>query len=187
MKQFLLLFILLWTGFCAALSFEAEELQFTLKPGSWQVDGLFYFANFEETTFSGPIFFPVPVDSLSSKPELLTLEIAEDSAGSCKLLSQGSTGFSFLLEVPELHNCTLHLVYSQQLKGNKASYMITSAKAWGNPLEYASYSLWVDPELTLTELPFPLQEKDEDTYRWEFYEFVPEHEFSLSFTGSDSN
>ncbi len=186
MKYLFLLFLLSLAVFCAALSFEGEELQFTLKPGYWQLDGLYYFANYAETSVSTPIFFPVPVDSLCLQPELLTLEIAEDSAGSVKLLSQTNTGFSFKLEVPELHNCTLHLVYRQQLKGDKASYIITSAKAWGKPLEYARYSLWVDPQLKIGELPFPVQERDAETYTWEFYDFVPEHEFSLRFTKADS-
>jgi len=180
-KRILLLCILLWIGFCAALSFEAEELQFTLKPGYWEVDGLFHFANYAETTFSGPIFFPVPVDSLSLVPELLTLEITEDSAAKCKLISQSRAGFSFNLEIPELHFCTLHLVYRQELKGDTATYLITSARAWGQPFEYASYDLRVDPALQITELPFPLQEYNDNCYHWENLDFTPDTEFRVRF------
>ncbi len=181
MRLLLALFLLVSATTGAALSFEAEELKFTLKPGSWEVDGLFYFANYAETTFSGPIFFPVQVDSLCPAPELLTLEIAQDSAGKCKLLSQSKAGFSFNLEVPELHNCTLHLVYRQELKGDVATYIITSARAWGQPLEFASYDLWVDPDLQITQFPFPPPDQLENPYHWEFLEFTPDKEFRVRF------
>lgn len=182
MRLLIVLCMLVSAALGAALSFEAEELQFTLKPDTWEVDGLFYFANYTETSFSGPIFFPVPVDSLSLAPELITLEITEDSAGKCKLLSQSQAGFSFYLEIPELHFCTLHLVYRQELKGNIATYIITSSRAWGQPLEYASYDLRVDPALQLIELPFPLQEYNDNSYHWENLNFTPEKDFRILFS-----
>lgn len=181
MRLLFVLFLIVSATYGAALSFEAEELQFTLQPGYWEVDGLFYFANYAETTFSGPIFFPVPVDSLSLAPELLTLEITEDSDAKCRLLSQSRAGFSFNLEIPELHFCTLHLVYRQELKGDSATYIITSARAWGQPFEYASYDLRVDPALQITELPFPLQEYNDNCYHWEILDFTPDTEFRVRF------
>lgn len=181
MKYLLLLLLAVICTGIFALSFEAEELQFTLNQGNWEMDGLFYFANYADTLVSSPIYFPIPEDSLSLHPEILALEVVEDSLASCMLSSLRTGGFGFMLTMPARHFCTVRIAYRQALLGKHAKYIITTANSWGKPLAFASYKLKVAAGISLTKLPFPLQQHSDDTYYWEFNDFRPQHEFEVHF------
>lgn len=182
LKPMLLLLLALLSTCACALSFEAEELSFRLEKNFWEMDGLFYFSNLSEAPISQNIYFPIPEDSLCLHPKLITLEVSgEDSLANCKLLQQGKGGFTFLLSMPEKHFCTLRIVYRQLLLGDFASYIITTANAWGKPLQFASYKLDVARDLVITKLPFPDAVQNGDTYFWEFYDFTPSSEFRVEF------
>ena len=164
-----------------ALSFEAEELNFKLAKGYWEMDGLFHFASYVDEAVSIPIFFPIPADSLCLQPKLLALEVMEDSLASVSLTSQTKSGLYFVVNMPPQHFCTVRIAYSQELLGKSASYIITTANAWGKPLNFASYKLVVDNGITVNKLPFPAQTQTEEGYYWEFYNFSPKGEFELEF------
>lgn len=181
MKLVLLVLLFCSAVSLGALSFEAEELVFTLQKGSWEMDGLFHFANYQEIEVSQAIYFPIPSDSLSLLPALLALEVIDASEASCQLIQQTRGGVSFMLSMPEKSFCTLRIAYQQSLLGNKAKYIITTANFWGKPLSYASYKLIVDSGITISKLPFAEQRITTEGYLWEFYEFSPQHEFELEF------
>ena len=167
----------------AALSFEAEELSFKINQGSWRMDGRFYFVNYLADPVSQLIYFPIPVDSLCLRPEILRVELEEaDSLTSCTLVQQDAKGFSFRLQLPERGFCTVHIAYTQRLLGNRASYIITTANSWGKPLSYASYKLILEDGISLLHPPFSFQEHSGDSYFWEFYDFSPKGEFEVLFT-----
>lgn len=180
--KWILLVLVVFAGvnYCA-LSFEAEELDFTLHLDNLMLDGLYHFANYADSSISRVIMFPVPVDSLCLEPELLSLAVVNDSLSTCQLLGKGKQGFSFMLTMPERSFCTLRISYKQQLRGNYARYIITTANGWGKPLPYAKYSLTVADEVKLLELPFPAPQRSEGHYYWEFSDFSPTREFELKF------
>lgn len=181
MKWTLLILAVFAVVDCCALSFEAEELDFTLHLDSFELDGLYYFANYADSSISQVVSFPVPVDSLCLLPELLKLEVVDDSLSACRLISKGKQGFSFVLSMPPRSFCTLRISYEQQLKGNYARYILTTAKGWGRPLPYAKYTLKVADEVKLLGLPFPDPQGSEGHYTWEFRDFSPETEFEVVF------
>ncbi len=181
MKWTLLILAVFAVVDCCALSFEAEELDFTLHLDSFELDGLYYFANYADSSISQVVSFPVPVDSLCLLPELLKLEVVDDSLSACRLISKGKQGFMFMLEMPARSFCTVRISYKQQLFGDYARYIITTANGWGRPLPYAKYSLKVDDEVKLLSLPFPDPQGSEGQYTWEFCDFSPETEFELKF------
>ncbi|MDD4309486.1 MAG: hypothetical protein PHO32_03835 [Candidatus Cloacimonetes bacterium] len=182
MKFVLLLLFTLVTIASFALSFEAEELRFSLQPGFWEMEGLYHFANHTDEPISQVIFFPIPADSLCAVPTISKVELAEpDSLASCVFVQQNNAGFYFRLSMPEKHFCTVQIVYKQVLSGNYASYIITSANKWGKPLSFASYSLVFAHGITITELPFPVQQQGNTGYFWEFYDFSPQGEFLVRF------
>lgn len=182
MKLFVLLSLAFLAASLSALNFEAEELSFSLEKGFWEMDGLFYFANYTAEPVSKVIFFPVPQDSLNLAPELISLGLSlADSLASCTLLNQFEEGFTFSLSMPEQHFCAVRIVYRQKLLGNTAKYIISSANTWGKPLRFASYSLRLGKGLELSKLPFANPVHKEGLLYWEFRDFRPETEFELQF------
>jgi len=182
MKWLLLSLAMLMAAPCLALGFEAEELDFTLHLDTWELYGLYHFANYDDHEVTQLILFPVPVDSLCLQPELLALEVVEGSGCSCELLTQDENGLGFSLQMPEKSFCTLLINYKQELKGGRASYIITTANAWGRPLPYAKYTLHVGADVKLTSLPFPDPQGEEGLYYWEFTDFQPQQELEVGFS-----
>jgi len=146
------------------------------------MDGLFHFANYAEYPSSTSIYFPIPEDSLSLQPELMLLEVVDDSLATCRLVKQGKGGFSFVLDMPARHFCTLRIAYRQTLLGNTAKYIISTANSWGKPLAYASYVLEVGYGISITKAPFPPQQSCGNEYEWMFENFSPVSEFELEFS-----
>ena len=182
MKWTLLVLAVLTAVNCLALSFEAEELDFVLRLDSLELDGLYYFANYADSGIEQLICFPIPVDSLCLEPELLKLEVVDDSLAGCRLIEKGRQGFNFILAMPARSFCTLRINYKQPLRGNYARYILTTANGWGRPLPYARYSLKVADEVKLLSLPFPDSHGSGGRYCWEFGDFRPESEFDLKFS-----
>jgi len=182
MKWTLLILVLLVAMPCLALSFEAEELDFTLHLDSWELNGLYHFTNYADHEVTQLIFFPVPMDSVCQKPQLLALEVVEGNDCACELLNHDDNGFGFSLRMPEKSFCTVLINYTQELKGEHASYIITTANAWGRPLPYAKYTLHVGDEVKLTRLPFPDPQGAEGLYYWEFTDFSPQQELEVGFS-----
>ena len=181
MKLVCVVLLLTFSLHLAALSFEAEELDFSLGKGFWEMDGLFHFVNYSDEAYGGAIFFPIPQDSLALHPQILALELVEGTEASCKMLNQNDNGFSFLLNLPAQYFCTLRIAYRQELKGNSACYIISTANSWDAPLSYARYRLKLQEGISLSKPPFPLQAVDNNVYTWEFTDFRPQTEFRLEF------
>jgi len=177
---FLLLFL---TGIIvlSALSFEAEELDFYLESDLWEMDGLFHFANYDSLSTKELIYFPVPSDSLCLPAKIQTLAIQDSNGAEVTMLNQSKNGFTFLLSLPALSFCSLHINYTQALKSNYAKYIITTSNSWGRPLPYAKYTLHPGIKVQISSLPFPLQKQEERNYIWEFYDFTPDKEFEVTF------
>ena len=97
------------------------------------------------------------------------------------MLNQAKKGFTFLLSLPALSFCSLHLDYTQTLKSNYAKYIITTTNSWGRPLPYAKYTLHPGINVQIRSLPFSVQKQEGGNYIWEFFDFAPEKEFEVTF------
>ncbi len=181
MKYAFLLLLLAEIMMLSALTFEAEELNFYLENDLWEMDGLFHFANYDSLSAKELIFFPVPSDSFCLPPKIKALSVQDDKEGAVTLLNQDKNGFTFLLSLPALSFCSLHLDYTQTLKSNYAKYIITTTNSWGRPLPYAKYTLHPGINVQIRSLPFPVQKQEGRNYIWEFYDFAPEKEFEVIF------
>jgi len=180
-KYAFLLLLLTEIMMLSALTFEAEELDFYLENDLWEMDGLFHFANYDSLSTHKLIFFPVPSDSLCLLPKIKAIAIQDSNGAEVTMLNQAKNGFTFLLSLPALSFCSLHLDYTQTLKSNYAKYIITTTNSWGRPLPYAKYTLHPGINVQISSLPFPVQKQEGRNYIWEFYDFAPEKEFEVIF------
>ena len=181
MKYAFLLLLLAEIMMLSALTFEAEELNFYLENDLWEMDGLFHFANYDSLSTHKLIFFPVPSDSLCLPPKIKAIAIQDSNGAEVTMLNQAKKGFTFLLSLPALSFCSLHLDYTQTLKSNYAKYIITTTNSWGRPLPYAKYTLHPGINVQIRSLPFSVQKQEGRNYIWEFFDFAPEKEFEVTF------
>ena len=182
MKYAFLLLLLAEIMMLSALTFEAEELNFYLENNLWEIDGLFHFANYDSLSTHKLIFFPVPSDSLCLPPKIKAIAIQDSNGAEVTMLNQAKNGFTFLLSLPALSFCSLHLDYTQTLKSNYAKYIITTTNSWGRPLPYAKYTLHPGINVQIRSLPFSVQKQEGRNYIWEFFDFSSEEKFEVTFS-----
>ncbi|MEN6445311.1 MAG: hypothetical protein ABFC98_04630 [Candidatus Cloacimonas sp.] len=187
MKYVVLSILIIGITALSALSFEAEELNFTLQKERWEMEGLYYFANYDTIAVAQLIYFPIPVDSVCLPATLKKIAIQEGKDAKVTMKKQTQNGFSFSLSLPAKSFCSVQIIYTQALKGNYAKYIITSANAWGRPLPYAKYTLRKGKKVEITALPFPVQKRKKDSYTWEFYDFVPDKDIAVHFVAKQNN
>ncbi|MCB5253152.1 MAG: hypothetical protein LHW51_09290 [Candidatus Cloacimonetes bacterium] len=182
-----LLLILIWSTFPAflpaqgrGLSFETEQLSFTVQDSLWLFEGDFGFYNSGTKALQQAIFFPVPANEKQSRAMQVSVSI-EEQQKSFAVSEISPQGFWFQLSMQPQSYETIRIRYQQSLQGSQASYVLLSALTWGKPLAYASYSLRLPQGSKLLHYPFANPEQstqDEwDIYYWQFYDFVPEVNF----------
>lgn len=190
MQLFALLLICLWVSFSAplqaresGLSFETEQLVFTVQDSLWLFDGDFGFYHSGSQALEQAIYFPVPSNETQKPANHVSVAIGEEQR-SLPVFGVSPQGFWFQLSMQPQSYETVRIRYQQVLCENKASYVLLSALTWGKPLAYASYSLHLPEGARLLHYPFAdpqISAQDgEDIYFWEFYEFVPEANFETA-------
>ena len=184
-----LLLICLWLMFSAplqaresGLSFETEQLSFTVQDSLWLFDGDFGFYHSGSQALEQAIYFPVPANETQSQANQVSVVIGEQQ--SLPVYGTSPQGFWFQLSMQPQSYETVRIRYQQVLHANQASYVLLTALTWGKPLAYASYSLHLPKGARLLHYPFVEPEisvqDGEDIYYWEFYEFVPEVNFEAA-------
>lgn len=162
------------------LSFETEQLSFTVQDSLWLFDGDFGFYNSSSQALDQAIYFPVPANETQSQATEVSVVMGEQQQ-ILPVHGISPEGFWFQLTLPPQSFETVRIRYRQVFQGDRASYVLLSALTWGKPLPYASYRLRLPQGSTLLHLPFAdpkISAQDGwDIYYWEFYDFVPEADF----------
>lgn len=182
--------VLLWAE--SGLNFEAENIDFSLRksvdhPDSlvWEVCGTYSFSNTSEQLVKQIIAFPIPCrEGLSPQQDLKLEKLEGDRDAVCELISSSDQGFSFGLDLPPESYLSIKIFYRQSVGGKQASYILTTANTWAQPLPSAIYSLYVEKGIRLDSVSLPrpltLSSKTGDYYFWEYRNFRPKQDFVLS-------
>ncbi|MCB5261391.1 MAG: hypothetical protein M0Q16_02190 [Candidatus Cloacimonetes bacterium] len=187
LSVFALVLICLWGMYSAplqarasGLSFETEQLVFTVQDSLWLFDGDFGFYNSGLRELDQAIYFPVPANETQSPADQVSVVIGEQQQ-SLPVFGVSPQGFWFQLSMQPQSYETVRIRYQQVLRENMASYVLLTALTWGKPLAYASYSLHLPKGARLLHSPFAEPEISAqdgwNSYYWEFYGFVPEANF----------
>jgi len=102
---------------------------------------------------------------------------------SCLVLD-GEEGFSFVIQLKTDEEKAFHIVYRQKVRDH-ATYILTSTRYWGKPLEKAFYQLTVPVDLQITGFSYPPDYQDNKTndriYYWFRENFMPDKDFEIKF------
>lgn len=168
----------------SGLSFETEQLSFTVQDSLWHLEGEFGFLNSSPQKVRKTIVFPVLEDSLQSRAMCISVSVSTgDDNIPLPVYDIGPKGFCFSLQMPPESFQIIRIRYRQKLRAKQASYVLLSALSWGKALAYGSYELSLPQDLRLIKHPFGKpafrQTEGKNVYYWEFYDFMPEEDFEL--------
>lgn len=167
----------------SGLSFETEQLSFTLQDSLWYFEGDFGFFNSSPQKLKQTILFPVLEDSLQSRALHVTVTAGEDNS-LLPVYNIGPKGFCFALEMQPESFQIIRICYRQKLKAKQASYVLLTTLSWGKALAYGSYRVSLPQDVKLIRYPFGepavKQIDGKNVYYWEFYDFLPQGDFELA-------
>ncbi|MEZ5198622.1 MAG: hypothetical protein R2764_20220 [Bacteroidales bacterium] len=175
------LFIFLFNGllFGQDISFFKENLYFKINSDNFEVDGLYYFRNLTNNEIRQLLFYPFP-DS-EKYGEISFIEIRKESDTVSQIATVSDNGSLFKLFIDPNGESVYHIRYSQQLKSNRAKYIITTTQQWGIEFEQADYTLEFQNNVQIDTLSIKpdtiILKPDYTQYIWHRENFMPEEDF----------
>jgi hypothetical protein len=136
------------------LRFVSERVVLTLLPDGDGVDveGRYVFQNTTGDSLRRAIYFPFAVDADHPAPAEVEVEVV---GGPPVRVEHLAAGVLFEVSCPP-RDLTLRVRYRQACRTPTATYVVTSARAWGEPLARAEFVVYVPAGLVLEDASYPL-------------------------------
>lgn len=166
--------------------FVSERVELTLRPGQLCVTGDYVFAC-RGAVEDFPIFYPFPVDRQFGVAKLRSSRISCDGAAEESLgVVCEAAGCHFLLPAAGHDTCRVQFVYRQPLSGSRATYILTSTRAWGRPLDRAEFEITAPFQMAKqlrVNYPFTHVGRVGETlvYRLVRHQFLPDRDLIIEF------
>jgi hypothetical protein len=155
------------------LRFAAEAVDMTVLPGGGavRIEGRYTFVHDGAEDQIRRIFFPFAVDGAHPWPREVQAE--------GRTLARLRDGVVFPLRVPAGGETTFTLAYTQDCLDASATYIVTTANAWEQPLAESTLTLRLPPDLRLVAQSPALEAVGDGTWRAHFAPFQPEGEWTV--------
>ncbi len=160
------------------LRFASERVEFEVLPGGTEVEirGTYRFMNEGDEPLRRSIYFPFAIDDDHPYPHEISV-----STGRPRRIKDGVV---FDLQLDAGAREAVEIRYRQAASGNTATYVVTSARGWFEPLEEAELLVHAPADWAAPTISFPMTRGDDDSGRqvWSatIPDFVPDREFTVS-------
>lgn len=131
-------------GIIPAVRFTRERIEVAVHPDSITVDGLYVYTNPLPFPWSQGLRVPFPTDALHPTPA--TVEVREvdpatgKNSGPLAVLWFGREPH-FSIRVPAFGTKHVRVRFTQYSPTRSATYLLTTTRPWGRPLEQGEYVL----------------------------------------------
>jgi len=186
LKKLSILFILFFIThlFSINLQFFREDLSFEIKEDHFYVDGLYYFRNTNYKELEQRLIYPFPQDPAYGKVDSFFVISIIDSTITSNM-QNGDKGASFTIHVESDSTTIYRIGYRQEIKDEKAEYILTTTQTWGRAFEQVNYTLTFPKELQLDSLSYMPDSLREESNRYIFFwykeNFMPDRNFIIYF------
>lgn len=138
----------------AAMRFDFEHIELRLTAVELFVHGRYVLANDGDQPARIGIYYPFPVDELHPSPHRVSLD-------GHPLERWEPAGATFGIQLPARGTTTFEAEYQQKHGGNKATYIVTSARRWGRPIRRAEFVVRYPKALREVQVSYPADERRE--------------------------
>lgn len=160
------------------LRFASERVEFEVLPDGAEVEirGLYRFVNEGTEPLRRSIYFPFAIDDDHPYPHDIQV-----STGRPRRIKDGVV-FDVQLDAGAAEEVEIR--YRQAASGHTATYVVTSARGWFEPLDRAELVVYTPAEWSDPEISYPMQRVDDHGGRqvWSttIEAFVPDREFTVA-------
>jgi len=172
------------TGLLPAVQFTSEQIQVAVYPDEVMVEGHYIYKNPFPFPLVQGFYVPFPVDHDHPEPYQIHVERVKPDRKTLKLRRNfGRTRFDAAFSAEE--EAEIRVSYRQKALANNATYILTTTRPWGRPLNYGVYTLSTYGTAILSSnYPFNLPHG-----RTGFQKsgFMPEKEWQFTWRKTDEN
>jgi hypothetical protein len=176
-RLIILLFTLhgsLFTIYAQDVSFFKENITMKIENGYFYVNGTYYLRPGGDTSIV--LAYPFPPDSVYGKVDSVFIMDME-SGQVIEPLDRRENSLVFRAGFGISDEVAILISYRQEIRANKAEYILKSTAAWRKPLEEATYQLIVPDSLRIVSFAYPPDDSidtgQEKVYFWTKRNFMP--------------
>jgi hypothetical protein len=163
------------------LSFEEENITFKIQDSVFIVQGLYYFNSKYEKQYS--ILYPFPSDSIYGKP--FNVNVIYINTGETISYKVNKDSSSIIFHTLISGKTPIMISYHQQLKSNKAKYILISTNYWNKPLGQVDYKLITELDFKIKSFSIPPDKEisldNKKIYLWQKENFKPTIDFEIEY------
>jgi len=181
---FLFVLVYPFTTICSQdLDFYREDINFELSKDYFKVDGYYYFRNLKFDPITSNLFYPFPNDSIYGIIDSVFAFDIIQNRDNLKQVTQKAAGIELFIQA--FDTTVINIGYRQELKSNKAEYILTTTKGWGKAFEEVHYKLVLDTSILITS--FSLEPETSyfsdkgNIFLWNKENFLPAIDFIVNF------
>ena len=164
--------------------FYREDLTFIIDDSSFTVTGYYYFLNNSKKNEKFDMLYPFPSNEAYGKVTDVYAYIFGNPLKNA-LLHYNDKAAMINLEVNAGTLTMLRIGYTQELLGQKAEYILTSTKSWGQSLKEVNYILIAPKNLRIDSLSYPPDFSNTKSGKTLYYyhkeDFMPDRDFEIYF------
>lgn len=159
------------------LQFSRERVDaFIYSKDTLEIRGIYWFTNSSKDKINTGIFYPFPLDSNCLYPHFI--EVFHLPGNLPVDFNKSPDGIIWKIELAAKSVDSFKVVYKQIISGMQGRYIVTSAKAWGTPLQTATFSVSMPEDIVLDYWAFKsdsiVVKENAITYYATFTPFWPE-------------
>jgi len=182
-KRLLLLFLFINSGFTYliaqnSVSFFEEHIDFKLDSTYFSINGIYSFYNSSNETLHKKILYPF-ADKVNMIDSIKVMDLNNLAIIKYSFIENA---ISFTITIPPKDTLDLNIFYRQK-SSNKNTYILTTTRLWGKPLDKAIYTLTIPKSLSIDSFSYKPDSSrvidDKRLYFWEKYHFLPELDFDI--------
>jgi len=164
------------------LRFDSEIIRLRIVEDSLEVDGTYFLAC--QSAYDSPIslFYPFPRDSLLAGARMVSGETRVARGPWSPLRWEDvprASGVRWWAPPCPGDTVEIHCLYRQAIRTAYARYIVTTTRAWQQPIRHARFEIRLPAGATPVEFSFPFAESRDSTgvvYVWETEEFFPDQD-----------
>lgn len=178
MRMLAIIAVLFWGSASSAapfaIQFESERVDLAVMADSLEVRGHYVLRCNEVTNRPVTVFYPFPADSLLGGARLVSATCAGSPAR--WEVSPGLPGVRIWIEPCQADTVVVEAVYRQALRTEYARYIVTTTRAWGQPLRHAAFTIRLPDGATPLAFSFPFTRREGAVYVYETDDFYPDRD-----------
>jgi hypothetical protein len=170
------------------LEFHSEIIKLSVEGDSLTVEGLYRFISKPtELEYTG-LFYPYPADSLLGRAHMVALQARDPIQGWVDLIHKEAKippGSDWKVPLGVADTLEIRAVYRQHILASYARYIVTSTKAWQQPLRWARFEIRLPEGAEPGDFSFPFERREDEGgvfYHYEAVDFFPDRDIIVEWS-----